>query len=121
MPLSTSYAICEAFGWESGISKRFSEAPIFMGLVTFLLAAGALAVVFVPQESLLTLIVVSQAVNGLLLPVILVFILRLAGDRGIMGDAASGPFSRIAGWAIAGLVSVLSVAYLAATALGIGI
>ena len=121
MPLSTSYAICEAFGWESGISKRFSEAPIFMGLVTFLLAAGALAVVFVPQESLLTLIVVSQAVNGLLLPVILVFILRLAADRGIMGDAASGPLSRIAGWAIAGLVSVLSVAYIAATALGIGI
>jgi Mn2+/Fe2+ NRAMP family transporter len=120
MPLSTSYAICEAFGWESGISKRFSEAPIFMGLVTFLLAAGALAVVFVPQESLLTLIVVSQAVNGLLLPIILVFILRLAADRGIMGNAASGPLGRIAGWGIAALVSVLSLAYIAATALGIG-
>jgi Mn2+/Fe2+ NRAMP family transporter len=120
MPLSTSYAICEAFGWESGISKRFSEAPIFMGLVTFLLAAGALAVVFVPQESLLTLIVVSQAVNGLLLPIILVFILRLAADRGIMGSAASGPLGRIAGWGIAALVSVLSLAYIAATALGIG-
>jgi len=121
MPLSTSYAICEAFGWESGISKRFSEAPMFMGLVTFLLAAGALAVVFVPQASLLTLIVVSQAVNGLLLPIILVFILRLAGDRGVMGDAASGPLSKIAGWGIAGLVSMLSIAYLAATLLGIGI
>ena len=120
MPLSTSYAICEAFGWESGISKRFSEAPMFMGLVTLLLAAGALAVAFVPQASLLTLILVSQAVNGLLLPIILVFILRLAGDRRIMGDAASGPLSKLAGWGIAGLVSVLSVAYLAATALGAG-
>jgi len=120
MPLSTSYAICEAFGWESGISHRFRDAPIFMGLVTFLLGAGALAVVFVPQASLLPLIVMSQAVNGVLLPIVLVFIVRLATDRVIMGDAVSGPVRSALSWGFAGLAGALSLGYVVATALGIG-
>lgn len=120
MPLSTSYAICEAFGWESGISKDFREAPAFMGLFTFLLVAGASLVLVFPADLLIQLILVSQAVNGLLLPVILVFILRLAGDRKIMGGYANGPISAVAGWAIAALASALSVGYVTAVALGLG-
>lgn len=121
MPLSTSYAVCEAFGWESGISRRFSEAPVFMGLVTFLLAAGALVVLLVPQASLLPLILVSQAVNGLLLPIVLFFIVRIATDRTVMGDAVSGRVRSILSWGFAGLAGGLSLAYIAATALGMGI
>lgn len=121
LPLSTSYAICEAFGWESGISHRFSEAPVFMGLVTLLLGAGALVVLLVPQDSLIPLILVSQAVNGLLLPIVLFFIVRLATDRSVMGDAVSGRVRSVLSWGFAGLAGALSVAYIAATALGLGI
>src|ERR1700704_274372 len=81
MPLSTSYAICEAFGWESGISKNFREAPVFMGLFTLLLVVGGVVVILFPQQLLIQLILASQAINGLLLPIVLAFILRLAGHR----------------------------------------
>lgn len=120
MPLSTSYAICEAFGWESGISKDFRDAPVFMGLVTFLLVAGGALVLFFPQELLLPLIVVSQAVNGLLLPIVLVFIARLASDRSVMGDDANGRVRAVLAWGVAGLTGSLSIGFLIASALGIG-
>lgn len=119
MPLSTSYAICEAFGWESGISRNFADAPVFMALVTFLLAAGALAVLFVPISLLLGLILVSQAVNGVLLPIVLIFIVRLATDRRVMGDAVSGPVRAAVAWGLAGLAGALSLAYLGATLVGL--
>ena len=96
MPLSTSYAICEAFGWESGISKNFRDAPVFMGLFTLLLIVGGL-IVLIPGLSLIPLIIAAQIANGVLLPIILVFVLKLATDRGVMGDAASGRVGAILG------------------------
>jgi NRAMP (natural resistance-associated macrophage protein)-like metal ion transporter len=117
MPLSTSYAICEAFGWESGISKNFREAPVFMGLFTLLVVVGAL-IVLSPNVPLIPLILVSQNVNGLLLPVVLVFILKLAGDRRIMGDHANGRFSQWIGIGTAIGASALSIALVAVTILG---
>lgn len=120
MPLSTSYAICEAFGWESGISHDVADAPVFMGLVTLLIAAGGAVVLLVPHEGLLPLIVLSQAVNGLLLPVVLVFIARLASDRAVMGDDANGRVRAVLAWGVAGLAGSLSLAFLAATLLGLG-
>ena len=120
MPLSTSYAICEAFGWESGISHDFRDAPVFMGLVTLLLVAGGALVLFFPHDLLLPLIVVSQAVNGLLLPIVLVFIMRLASDRSVMGDDANGTVRTALGWGVAALAGSLSIAFLVATALGKG-
>ena len=119
MPLSTSYAICEAFGWESGISKNFREAPVFMGLFTLLVVAGAL-IVLSPSVPLIPVILVSQNVNGLLLPIVLVFILKLAGDRRIMGDHANGRFSQWIGIGTAVGASVLSIALVAITILGPG-
>jgi len=118
MPLSTSYAICEAFGWESGISKDFREAPVFMGLFTLLLVLGAI-VVLSPSVPLIPLILVSQNVNGLLLPIVLVFILRLAGDRGLMGDQANGRVSQIVGIGTAVMASALSIGLVAVTVLGL--
>ncbi len=120
MPLSTSYAICEAFGWESGISHDFRDAPVFMGLVTLLLVAGGALVLFFPHDLLLPLIVVSQAVNGLLLPIVLVFIMKLASDRTVMGDDANGTVRTVLGWGVAGLAGSLSIAFLVATLLGKG-
>ncbi|HEV8534747.1 MAG TPA: Nramp family divalent metal transporter [Candidatus Limnocylindria bacterium] len=114
MPLSTSYAICEAFGWESGISRNFREAPVFMGLFTLLIVVGAL-VVLSPSVPLIPLILVSQNVNGLLLPIVLVFILKLAGDRALMGDQANGRVSQIVGVGTALLASALSVGLVVTT------
>jgi NRAMP (natural resistance-associated macrophage protein)-like metal ion transporter len=117
MPLSTSYAICEAFGWESGISKNFREAPVFMGLFTLLVVVGAL-IVLSPSVPLIPLILVSQNVNGLLLPIVLVFILKLAGDRRIMGDYANGRVSQVIGVGTAVGASLLSIALVAITIFG---
>lgn len=114
MPLSTSYAICEAFGWESGISKNFREAPVFMSLFTLLLVLGAV-VVLIPGISLIPLIISAQIANGILLPIVLVFILRLATDRRLMGDAVNGRVTTILGWGVAALAGSLSVAYLFAS------
>lgn len=111
MPLSTSYAICEAFGWESGISKNFREAPVFMSLFTLLLVIGAL-VVLIPGLSLIPLIIAAQIANGVLLPIILVFVVRLASDRTVMGDVVNGRIGTLLGWIVALGAGGLSLAYL---------
>jgi Mn2+/Fe2+ NRAMP family transporter len=114
MPLSTSYAICEAFGWESGISKNFREAPVFMSLFTLLLVLGAI-VVLIPGISLIPLIISAQIANGVLLPIVLVFILRLATDRRVMGDAVNGRVATVLGWGVVGIAGSLSLGYLVAS------
>ncbi|MEP6693558.1 MAG: Nramp family divalent metal transporter [Chloroflexota bacterium] len=111
MPLSTSYAICEAFGWESGISKNFREAPVFMSLFTLLLVLGAI-VVLIPGISLIPLIISAQIANGLLLPIVLIFIMRLATDRRLMGDSVNGRVATILGWGVVAIAGSLSLAYL---------
>jgi Mn2+/Fe2+ NRAMP family transporter len=111
MPLSTSYAICEAFGWESGISKNFREAPVFMSLFTLLLTLGAI-VVLIPGISLIPLIISAQIANGVLLPIVLVFVLKIATDRRVMGNAVNGRVSTTLGWGVAIGTGILSVAYL---------
>ena len=118
MPLSTSYAICEAFGCESGISKNFREAPVFMSLFTLLLVLGAV-VVLIPGISLIPLIISAQIANGILLPIVLIFIVRLATDRRLMGDAVNGRTTTILGWGVAAMAGSLSIAYLVASVFGI--
>jgi NRAMP (natural resistance-associated macrophage protein)-like metal ion transporter len=120
MPLSTSYAICEAFGWESGISKNFREAPVFMGLFTLLLVVGAL-VVLLPGLSLIPLIIAAQVANGVLLPIVLIFVMRLATDRRVMGNAVNGQVATVLGWGVALGAGALSLAYLATSLIGVGV
>jgi Mn2+/Fe2+ NRAMP family transporter len=84
LPLSTSYTICEGFGWESGIDKDFDEARQFYVLYTALIGLGA-GLILLPGMSLLGIMYVSQVLNGVLLPVVLVCMLILVNDRAIMG------------------------------------
>ena len=117
MPLSTAFVICEAFGWESGVDKRFGEARAFFSLYTFVLVGGAL-VVLVPGLDLLPLIIASQNLQGLLLPVVLIFMVLLANDRRLMGDHRNGRAGNVLAWAAIGMVIVLDVALLGVAALG---
>ncbi len=76
LPLSTAYVVCEAFGWESGVSRRLREAPVFFGIFTAFIVMGA-GIVLLPQRSLVEVMMLSQTMNGILLPVILVVMLLL--------------------------------------------
>jgi len=107
MPLTTSYAVCESFGWESGVSRRFSEAPAFMGLYTALIVIGAI-VVLIPGLPLIGVILVSQNLNGILLPVILVFMLRLVNNPRIMGSYTNPTWLNVVAWGLTGLVILLT-------------
>ncbi len=108
MPLTTSYTVCESFGWESGVSRRFREAPVFMGLYTALIVIGAL-VVLIPGMPLTGLILLSQNLNGILLPIILVFMLRLANNPRIMGSHTNPRWLNVVGWGLTGLVTTLTL------------
>ena len=117
MPISTAFVICEAFGWESGVDKRFEDARPFFGIYTFVLAFGAL-VVLIPGLDLLPVIVASQNLQGLLLPVVLVFMVLLVNDGRIMGRHRNGRVLNVLAWGAVGLVIALDVVLLGATVLG---
>ncbi len=85
LPLSTAYVFCEAFGWESGVSRRIREAPAFFGIYTAIIAIGA-GVILLPLRSLVQAMILSQTLNGILLPLILVVMLILVNNRQLMGD-----------------------------------
>ena len=117
MPISTAFVICEAFGWESGVDKRFEDARAFFGIYTFVLAFGAL-VVLIPGLDLLPVIVASQNLQGLLLPVVLVFMVLLVNDGRIMGRHRNGRGGNILAWTAVGLVILLDAVLLGVTVLG---
>jgi Mn2+/Fe2+ NRAMP family transporter len=85
LPLSTSYTICQALGFESGVGRTFKEAPIFFSLYTFHLVIAAI-VVLLPHAPLLQIMFLSQVANGVLLPFVLVIMLQLINNRGLMGQ-----------------------------------
>jgi Mn2+/Fe2+ NRAMP family transporter len=106
VPLSTSYAVAEAIGVERSVSSSFRQAPLFLGLFTAQILVGA-AVVLVPGN-LITLILNTQVLEGVITPMTLVLILVLANRRSLLGTAANGPWAR---WL--GGISILSVAAVA--------
>ncbi|MHB1361435.1 MAG: Nramp family divalent metal transporter [Thermoleophilia bacterium] len=101
LPLATAYAICEAFGFESGVNRSFREAPIFHGLFTASIVIGAL-VALIPNLPLLSIMVLAQDVNGILLPLILIFVMVIVNDRVIMGKYANSRMNNL----IAGTTTV---------------
>jgi Mn2+/Fe2+ NRAMP family transporter len=109
LPISTSYAVCEGLGFESGLDKKFHEAPAFYWLYTLLIVAGAGALLL-PNIPLANIMVLSQVVNGIMLPFVLVFMLLLTNDRELMGEHVnSRPFNLIA-WITVGVMISLSIA-----------
>lgn len=114
LPLATAYSITEALGFEKGVSRSFREAPIFLGIFTFLVAVGA-AIAVVPNLPLVRVLLVTQAINGLLLPVILFAVMRLVNDREIMGAQVNGPIYNLAAWLTVVVVTALSLFYLTAS------
>ncbi len=108
LPLSTAYAVCEAFGWESGISRGWNEAPAFFGLYTALIIMGAGAVLL-PGLNLIQIMLLSQDINGILLPVVLIFMLLLINNKRLMGRHVNGPVYNFLAWTTAVAVITLTI------------
>lgn len=114
LPLATAYSISEALGFEKGVSRSFREAPIFLGVFTFLVAVGA-AIAMVPNLPLFRVLLVTQVINGLLLPIVLFAVLRLVNNRELMGSHVNGPIYNIAAWLTAIVVTALSLLFILTT------
>jgi Mn2+/Fe2+ NRAMP family transporter len=112
LPLSTAYVVCEAFGWEAGVGHEWREAPVFLGLYTAFIALGA-AIILLPIRSLVQAMLASQTLNGILLPVILIVMLRLINDRRLMGRFANGRASNILSYTIVVVLIALTAILLA--------
>jgi Mn2+/Fe2+ NRAMP family transporter len=108
LPLSTAYLVCEAFGWEMGIDRDLKRAPVFFGIYTTLIVLGG-GIILLPIQSLVQAMLASQTLNGVLLPVILVVMLRLINDRRLMRDYVNGRVFNLLAWAMVVVLIVLTV------------
>jgi Mn2+/Fe2+ NRAMP family transporter len=108
LPLSTAYTVCEGLGLESGVERRFSEAPAFYWLYTALIIAGG-AVVLIPGLPLIKIAVLSQVVNGAVLPFVLVFMLLLINKKELMGEFVNKPTFNVIAWATTAIMVVLTM------------
>ncbi|HWW24256.1 MAG TPA: Nramp family divalent metal transporter [Edaphobacter sp.] len=108
LPLSTAYTVCEGLGFESGLDKSFKEAKFFYWFYTLLLAAGA-AIVLIPNFPLVRFTILSQVLNGVLLPIVLVFMLKLINKHELMGKYTNSHWFNVIAWLTAAIVTVLSL------------
>jgi Mn2+/Fe2+ NRAMP family transporter len=115
VPLSSSYAISEAIGVERSVSRRFREAPLFLGLFTFQIVLGA--VVAMTPVNLISLLIGTQVLQGIVTPVLLIFILILANRREVLGKAANKPMYRIVATIAVAAISLMSLLLLGETVL----
>ena len=119
LPLTTAFVICEAFGWEAGVDFTWKEAPMFKGILTFVIIFSA-RIVLIPNINLMSIMLFSQFVCGVILPVLLVFMALISSDKRIMGKYVSGRISRVLIWTTVVVVTLLTVALLVMQVLGIG-
>jgi Mn2+/Fe2+ NRAMP family transporter len=108
LPLSTAYTVCEGLGFESGVGKKFSEAPAFYWLYTILIAAGAI-VILIPGLPLVKITVLSQVVNGAVLPFVLIFMLLLINKKELMGEFVNKPVFNVIAWSTTVIMIVLTL------------
>jgi len=118
LPLSTAYAVCEAFGWERSVDRPAREAPAFFGLFAGLILIG-LATVLIPGVPLLVLLFLPNVVGGILLPVVLILMLKLVNDRRIVGQWVNSRRQNAVALGATIAVSALTVAYLAIAILSV--
>lgn len=119
LPLATSYNICEGLGFESGVDKRFSEAPVFYWLYTLLIGGGS-AIVLIPHVPLLKILIYSQVANGILLPFVLVYMLLLINRPRLMGTFKNKPWQNWIACATAVIMIALTGGLIYTTLTGIG-
>jgi Mn2+/Fe2+ NRAMP family transporter len=119
LPLTTAYAVCEAFGWERGLDRSWKEAPAFKTLYTLIILIGVI-LVLIPNVNLMGIMLFSQMINGVLLPVLLIFVLVLVNDRHLMGKNRNGKIYNILSWAMVFVVIALTMALLIMQVLGVG-
>jgi NRAMP (natural resistance-associated macrophage protein)-like metal ion transporter len=108
LPLSTAYYVCEGFGWETGIDKHFREAPQFFGLYSALIVLGG-AFILIPRFPLLGVMYISQVLNGVLLPFVLIFMLLLVNRTDLMGAHVNSRAFNVIAWGASGIMIVLTL------------
>jgi len=108
LPLATAYYVCEGMGWESGIDKNFKTAPQFMWLYTGIIFIGAL-IILIPNAPLIPIMLVSQVVNGMMLPFVLIFMLMLINNKDLMGDYTNSKIFNFIAWATVVIMVVLTL------------
>lgn len=118
LPLTTAFVICEAFGWEAGVSFKWREAPTFKSIFTFVIAFSAI-VVLLPDVNLLAMMLTAQFVNGVILPILLAFMAIISADKRIMGAYRSRRVSKVLLWATVGVVAALTAVLLVMQVLGL--
>lgn len=118
LPGITSSAICEAFGWERGADRSWQEAPVYRGIITAIIYLSAV-IVIVPNVNLFGIMMLAQVINGVLLPVLLVFMVLIAGDRHVMGRFANGRIWNGLTWFTIIAVVVLTVVMFVLQAVGL--
>jgi NRAMP (natural resistance-associated macrophage protein)-like metal ion transporter len=112
LPLSTAYTVCEGLGLESGVDKSFREAPFFYWLYTLLIAGGAVAVLVLPDSQLINVAILSQVLNGILLPVIIILMLLLINRTDLMGEHKNSHVWNLIAWATSLIVIALTIVML---------
>ena len=110
LPLSTAYTVCEGLGFESGLDKSFGEARFFYWFYTLLIGLGA-AMVLIPNFPMLQVSLLSQVLNGVLLPVVLLFMLKLINKHELMGKYTNSHLFNAVAWATALVITGLTVVY----------
>lgn len=119
LPLTTAFVICEAFGWEAGVSFKWKEAPFFKGIFTFVIAISAI-IILIPSIDLMGIMLTAQFVNGVILPILLVFMALVCTDKHMMGEHTVPLITRILLIATIVVVGILSAVCLVMQILGIG-
>jgi Mn2+/Fe2+ NRAMP family transporter len=119
LPLSTAYTVCEGLGFEAGVNKRFQEAPVFYWLYTLLIAVGA-GVVLIPGFPLIKMILLSQVLNGVLLPVVLIFMILLINKTDLMGKWTNNRFYNWVSWISVAILIGLTLALVGISVRGMG-
>lgn len=109
LPLATAYSVCEGLGWETGVDRRLKEAPQFYFLFTALIIIGA-GIIMIPNIDLVTVMLLSQASNGIFLPFVLIFMLLLINDKRLMGRFKNSIFLNIISWTVVGIMIALTIA-----------
>ena len=111
LPLSTAFLVCEGMGWENGVNKKFSEAPQFYGLYSLLIFIGA-GIILLPKIPLFSVMYISQIINGIVLPAILVFMLILTNNKKLMGEHVNKKGYNIISFITIVILIILTISYL---------